>query len=164
MTDSSPDGAPSSLHRTTLLILAITLHNIPEGLAVGVAFGAVGAGIEGATIPAAIALAIGMGIQNFPEGTAVSLPLRALGMRRRRSFFFGQLSAVVEPISAVIGAAAVMVFQPALPYILAFAAGAMIYVVVEEVIPETQRDKYADTAVMSLILGFVVMMILDVAG
>ena len=164
MTDSSPDGAPSSLHRTTLLILAITLHNIPEGLAVGVAFGAVGAGIEGATIPAAIALAIGMGIQNFPEGTAVSLPLRALGMRRRRSFFFGQLSAVVEPISAVIGAAAVMVFQPALPYILAFAAGAMIYVVVEEVIPETQRDTYADTAVMSLILGLVVMMILDVAG
>ena len=161
---SQPEGLAASWKRSTLLFSAVTLHNIPEGLAVGVAFGAVGAGIEGATIPAAIALAIGMGIQNFPEGTAVSLPLRALGMRRRRSFFFGQLSAVVEPISAVIGAAAVMVFQPALPYVLAFAAGAMIYVVVEEVIPETQRDKYADTAVMSLIIGFVVMMILDVAG
>lgn len=163
MTDSAPDGAPSSLHRTTLLILAITLHNIPEGLAIGVAFGAVGAGIEGATVPAAIALAIGIGIQNFPEGSAVSLPLRALGMKRSKSFFYGQLSAIVEPISAVIGAVAIMVFQPALPYILAFAAGAMIYVVVEEVIPETQRDKYADTAVMSLIIGFVLMMVLDVS-
>ena len=144
MTDGTPDGAPSSLHRTTLLILAITLHNIPE-------------------VPAAIALAIGIGIQNFPEGTAVSLPLRALGMKRGRSFFYGQLSAVVEPIAAVVGAMAIMVFQPALPYILAFAAGAMIYVVVEEVIPETQRDKYADTAVMSLIGGFILMMILDVS-
>lgn len=162
MTDSTPDGAPSSLHRTTLLILAITLHNIPEGLAVGVAFGAIGAGIDGATIPAALALAIGIGIQNFPEGTAVSLPLRALGVSRGKSFFYGQLSAIVEPIAAVIGALAILVFQPALPYILAFAAGAMIYVVVEEVIPETQRDKNADTAVMSLIAGFILMMVLDI--
>lgn len=164
MTDSSPGRGALLTAPHSLLILAITLHNIPEGLAVGVAFGAVGAGIEGATIPAAIALAIGMGIQNFPEGTPFPCRCAPLAGGRRRSFFFGQLSAVVEPISAFIGAAAVMVFQPALPYILAFAAGAMIYVVVEEVIPETQRDKYADTAVMSLILGFVVMMILDVAG
>lgn len=162
MTDGSPDGAPSGLHRTTLLILAITLHNIPEGLAVGVAFGAVGAGIEGASIPAAIALAIGIGIQNFPEGSAVSLPLRALGVSRGKSFFYGQLSAIVEPIAAVVGALAILVFQPALPYILAFAAGAMIYVVVEEVIPETQRDKNADTAVMSLMGGFILMMVLDI--
>ena len=145
------------------MILAITLHNIPEGLAVGVAFGAIGAGFEGATLVAAISLTIGMGIQNLPEGMAVSTPLRALGFSRRKSFVFGQMTAVVEPIAAVIGAFSVMAFRPILPYILSFAAGAMVYVVVEEVIPETQRDKYADSAVMSLIVGFIVMMILDTA-
>ncbi len=161
MTDGTPDGKPSSLHRSTLLILAITLHNIPEGLAVGVAFGAVATGMEGATIGAAVSLAIGMGLQNVPEGMAVSTPLRALGWGRTKSFLYGQATAIVEPISAVVGAVAVVVFSPLLPYILSFAAGAMIYVVVEEVIPETQRDKYADSAVLGLIAGFVLMMILD---
>ena len=146
-----------------MLILAITLHNIPEGLAVGVLFGGVAAGIPEATIGAAVALAIGIGLQNFPEGMAVSMPLRRLGVSRRRSFFYGQLSAIVEPIAGVIGAVAVLWMQPILPYALAFAAGAMIYVVVEEVIPETQQDENTDIATLGFIGGFIVMMVLDVA-
>lgn len=156
------EGIKTNWHRTILLVLAITLHNIPEGLAVGVAFGAAAAGMDGFTVAGAIALAIGIGIQNFPEGTAVSVPLRREGLGRWRSFYWGQLSAVVEPIAGVIGALAVMYMQPILPYALAFAAGAMIYVVVEEVIPETQRDKYTDWATMGFIGGFLVMMVLDV--
>ncbi len=157
------EGISTTWRRTTLLILAITLHNIPEGLAVGVAFGAVAAGLPAATLPAAIALAVGIGIQNFPEGMAVAMPLRREGVSRLKSFWYGQLSAVVEPVAAVIGAAAVLISRPILPYALAFAAGAMIFVVVEEVVPESQRGGHADLATMGLMVGFTVMMILDVA-
>lgn len=157
------EGLKTQWHRTTLLVLAITLHNIPEGLAVGVMFGAAANGMEGASFAAAIALAIGIGIQNFPEGIAVSMPLRRQGVSRGKSFFYGQLSAIVEPVAGIVGAIAVIYMEPVLPFALAFAAGAMIYVVVEEVIPETQRDKYTDVAVLGFIGGFLVMMILDVA-
>ena len=157
------EGVKTKFHKSTLLILAITLHNIPEGLAVGVLFGAAAHGMDGATTASAIALAIGIGIQNFPEGIAVSMPLRRQGVKRFRSFWYGQLSAIVEPVAGVVGALAVIYMQPILPFALAFAAGAMIYVVVEEVIPETQRDKFTDVAVLGFIGGFLVMMILDVA-
>ena len=161
--EEETEGVKTQWHKTTLLVLAITLHNIPEGLAVGVLFGAESLGIGDATTAGAIALAIGIGIQNFPEGFAVAMPLRRHGVSRRKSFWYGQLSAIVEPIFGVLGAIAVIYMQPILPYALAFAAGAMIYVVVEEVIPETQRDKYTDVAVLGFIGGFLVMMILDVA-
>jgi ZIP family zinc transporter len=157
------EGVKTSWRRSTLLVLAITLHNIPEGLAVGVAFGALAAGLPSATLGAAIALAIGIGIQNFPEGMAVSLPLRREGLSRARSFTYGQLSGIVEPIAGVIGAAAVIIAQPILPYALAFAAGAMIFVVIEEVIPEAQRGGNADLATGGGMVGFAVMMLLDVA-
>lgn len=157
------EGVKTKLHRTTLLILAITLHNIPEGLAVGVLFGAAALGMPDASFAGAIALAIGIGIQNFPEGIAVSMPLRRHGVTRLKSFWYGQLSAIVEPVAGVIGAIAVIYVEPLLPFALSFAAGAMIFVVVEEVIPETQRDKYTDIAVLGFIGGFLVMMILDVA-
>ncbi len=160
--ESEKEGVKTPWHRTTLLVLAITLHNIPEGLAVGVLFGGVAAGFDGASIGAAVALAIGIGLQNFPEGFAVSMPLRRQGLSKWKSFMYGQSSAIVEPIAAVIGAWAVLTFQPILPYALSFAAGAMIFVVVEEVIPETQRDKYTDIATMGFIGGFIVMMTLDV--
>jgi zinc transporter, ZIP family len=157
------EGPATTWQRSVLLVLAITLHNIPEGLAVGVAFGA--AGIEGspATLGAALALALGIAIQNVPEGLAVALPLRAEGKSRWRSFGWGQLSAVVEPVAAVAGAAAVAVAAPLLPYALAFAAGAMIYVVVEELIPETDRAGNIDLATLCLVAGFTLMMILDTA-
>ncbi len=157
------EGIKTSWQRSTLLVLAITLHNIPEGLAVGVAFGALAVGLPSATLGAAIALAIGIGIQNFPEGLAVSIPLRREGMSRRKSFWYGQLSAVVEPVAGVIGAAAVIIAQPILPYALAFAAGAMIFVVIEEVVPEAQRGGNTDLATMGGMVGFAVMMLLDVA-
>lgn len=157
------EGIKTKLRKTTLLILAITLHNIPEGLAVGVLFGAAASGMQDATFASAIALAIGIGIQNFPEGIAVSMPLRRHGVTRLKSFWYGQLSAIVEPLAGVVGAFAVIYVEPLLPFALAFAAGAMIYVVVEEVIPETQRDKYTDLAVLGFIGGFIVMMVLDVA-
>jgi ZIP family zinc transporter len=157
------EGIKTPWHRTTLLVLAITLHNIPEGLAVGVLFGGVAAGIPEASIAGAVALALGIGIQNFPEGIAVSMPMRRLGVSRFKSFWYGQLSAIVEPFAAVFGALAVTFFTPLLPYALAFAAGAMIFVVVEEVIPETQQDKYTDIATLGFIGGFIVMMTLDVA-
>ncbi|NYT07285.1 MAG: ZIP family metal transporter [Methanomicrobiales archaeon] len=156
------EGIPSSLHRSTLLVLAITLHNIPEGLAIGVAFGAVAAGIPAATMAGAIALAVGIGIQNFPEGLAISLPLRREGISRVRSFFYGQLSAVVEPVAAVIGAGVVLTMRSLLPYALSFAAGAMIFVVVEEVIPESLHHGFEGTATSGFLAGFLVMMILDV--
>ena len=157
------EGMKTSWQRSTLLVLAITLHNIPEGLAVGVAFGAVAADIPSATLAGAVALAIGIGIQNFPEGLAVSLPLRREGMSRLKSFWYGQLSAIVEPIAGVIGAAAVILAQPILPYALAFAAGAMIFVVVEELVPESQRGGNTDLATAGAMIGFAVMMVLDVA-
>ena len=159
------EGIKTKWHKTTLLVLAITLHNIPEGLAVGVLFGAAATmvGVEQTEmIIAAISLAIGIGIQNFPEGFAVSMPIRRQGVSRLKSFWYGQLSAIVEPVAAVLGAVAVAFFKPILPYALAFAAGAMIFVVVEEVIPETQRDQYTDIATLGFIGGFIVMMSLDV--
>lgn len=157
------EGIKTSWQRSTLLVLAITLHNIPEGLAVGVAFGAVAAGLPSATLAGAIALAIGIGIQNFPEGLAVSIPLRREGMSRARSFYYGQLSGVVEPIAGVFGAALVLFAQPVLPYALSFAAGAMIFVVVEELVPESQGQGNSHAATMGAMLGFAVMMALDVA-
>lgn len=155
------EGISSTWKKSVLLVSAITIHNIPEGLAVGVAFGAVAAGFEGATLPSAIALAIGIGIQNFPEGAAVSVPLRREGMSRRKSFFWGQLSGMVEPIAGVIGALAVVMFRPILPYALCFAAGAMIYVVADELIPEAHSG-HSDIATIGLVVGFIVMMMLDV--
>lgn len=157
------EGVKTSWKRSILLVTAITLHNIPEGLAVGVAFGAVAAGIPSATLAGAAALAIGIGIQNFPEGAAVSIPLRREGFTRLRSFWYGQLSGVVEPFAGVIGAVAVLTMRPLLPYALSFAAGAMIYVVVEELIPEAQSSGNSDFATMGTMLGFAVMMLLDVA-
>jgi ZIP family zinc transporter len=160
---SEAEGVQTRWKRTTLLVLAITLHNIPEGLAVGVGFGAVAYGLPSASLAGAVALALGIGIQNFPEGMAVSLPLRREGLSQGKSFMYGQLSGVVEPIAGVIGAAIVGISRPILPYALAFAAGAMIFVVVEEVIPESQQSGNGDLATMGVMLGFTVMMILDVA-
>jgi zinc transporter, ZIP family len=157
------EGPSTTWDRSILLVLAITMHNIPEGLAIGVAFGAASEGIEAATVTGATALAIGVGIQNFPEGMAVAMPLRGEGMSRPRSFWYGQLSAVVEPVAAVIGAAAVLTIRPLLPYALAFAAGAMIFVSVEEVIPESQCNGHEDLATLGAMVGFAVMMTLDVA-
>lgn len=160
----SAEGVSTHLRRAVLLVLAITLHNIPEGLAIGVAFGAVAAGLETASLGAAVALALGIGIQNFPEGAAVAVPLRREGFSRGRAFFYGQASGVVEPVAGVIGAAAVLVMRPLLPFALAFAAGAMIYVVVEELIPESQlHPENTDLATLGAMGGFAVMMGLDVA-
>jgi ZIP family zinc transporter len=160
---SEAEGIKTSWQRSVLLVLAITLHNIPEGLAVGVAFGALGADLPSASLAGAIALAIGIGLQNFPEGAAVSIPLRREGMSRRKSFWYGQISGIVEPIAGVVGAAAVLLMRPILPYALAFAAGAMIYVVVEELIPESQMSKDTHSSTSGAMLGFAVMMLLDVA-
>jgi ZIP family zinc transporter len=157
------EGLPTSWHRSVLLVLAITMHNFPEGLAVGVAFGAVGAGLPAASLAGAIALAIGIGLQNFPEGAAVSVPLRREGLSRMKSFLYGQASGLVEPIAGVLGASAVLLMRPILPYALAFAAGAMIYVVVEELIPESQLGSSTDIATIGAMLGFALMMTLDVA-
>jgi zinc transporter, ZIP family len=158
-----PEGLPTKWRRSVLLVLAITLHNFPEGLAVGVAFGAAASGAEGATLAGAVALAIGIGIQNFPEGLAVSMPLRREGLSKSKSFWWGQLSATVEPVAGVLGVAAVLLATPILPYALSFAAGAMIFVVVEELIPESQRSGNTDLATLGTLGGFTVMMILDVA-
>ena len=157
------EGIKTSWERSVLLVTAITLHNIPEGLAVGVAFGAVAYGLPSASFGAAVALAIGIGIQNFPEGTAVSMPLRREGMSRLKSFWYGQLSGAVEPVAGVLGAAAVLTIRPILPYALAFAAGAMIFVVIEELIPESQQEGNTDLATVGAMVGFTVMMALDVA-
>ncbi len=151
------------IKRCLMLIFSITLHNIPEGLVVGVAFGSLAYGISGATLASAITLAIGIGLQNFPEGSAVSLPLRREGFSRNRAFFFGQLSGIVEPISAVLGALLVLKIQILLPFLLSFAAGAMIYVVVEELIPESQSNEKKDVMALFTLIGFSIMMILDVA-
>jgi zinc transporter, ZIP family len=160
---SSAEGVKTTWHRSLLLVLAITMHNLPEGMAIGVAFGAASAGIPGASLTGAVALALGIGIQNFPEGLAISAPLRREGFSRFRSFWYGQLSAVVEPIGAVIGAAAVVLMRQILPYALAFAAGAMIFVVIEELIPEAEQGDNTDIATAGALIGFTLMMILDVA-
>ena len=151
------------MKRCLILIFSITLHNIPEGLAVGVAFGSLAYGLEGATIGSALVLALGIGLQNFPEGSAVSLPLRREGYSRKKAFFYGQASGMVEPIAGVLGALLVIKIQLLLPFLLAFAAGAMIYVVVEELIPESQANKRKDLMALFTLIGFSVMMILDVA-
>lgn len=160
---SKAEGIKTSWQRSILLVLAITLHNIPEGLAVGVAFGVLGISDSTATFGAAIALAIGIGLQNFPEGAAVSIPLRREGMSRMKGFMYGQASGIVEPIAGVLGAMLVIFIQPLLPYALAFAAGAMIYVVVEELIPEAQQHGSSDFSTIGAMAGFAVMMLLDVA-
>jgi ZIP family zinc transporter len=160
---SQAEGIKTSWQRSFLLVMAITLHNIPEGLAVGVAFGALGLSGTASTFGSAIALAIGIGIQNFPEGAAVSIPLRREGMSRIKSFMYGQASGIVEPIAAVLGAFLVISIQPILPYALSFAAGAMIYVVVEELIPEAQQHGSSDFSTIGAMVGFAVMMLLDVA-
>ena len=158
------EGIKTGWQRSILLVLAITMHNIPEGLAVGVAFGALSAGLPSASLAGAVALALGIGIQNFPEGMAVSVPLRREGLGRFKSFWWGQLSGLVEPVAGLLGAVAVIYIQPLLPYALAFAAGAMIYVVVEELIPEAQLDrKDTHLATFGVMIGFAVMMLLDVA-
>lgn len=157
------EGLKSQWRRSILLVSAVTLHNIPEGLAVGVAFGALSADLSGASLAGAMALALGIGLQNFPEGTAISVPLRREGMSRLKSFWYGQLSGFVEPVAGVVGAAAVILIRPLLPYALAFAAGAMIFVVVEDLIPESQASGNRDTATLGAMLGFAVMMTLDVA-
>lgn len=163
LSSKSCDESVGKFKRCLMLIFSITLHNIPEGLVVGVAFGSLAYGIEGATLASALTLAIGIGIQNFPEGSAVSLPLRRDGMSRGKAFFIGQLSGMVEPISAVIGAMLVLKIQIILPFLLAFAAGAMVYVVVEELIPESQSNTRKDLMALFTLIGFSVMMILDVA-
>lgn len=158
-----PEGISTSWSRKILLVLAITLHNIPEGLAIGVAFGTIATGIEGATLSSAWILAIGIGLQNFPEGMAVSVPLRSEGISRKKSFFYGQLSGFVEPISAVIGVVLVTLIEPILPFILGFAAGAMIYVVAEELIPSGKTSKENKYGTIGVMIGFLIMMILDIA-
>jgi ZIP family zinc transporter len=161
---SCREGLKTSWRRSTLLVLAITLHNIPEGLAVGVAFGAAASGLPAASLGAAIVLAMGIGLQNLPEGAAVAMPLRREGLSRRKSFMLGQVSGLVEPLAAVVGAAFVLHLRPVLPYALCFAAGAMIFVVVEELIPESQREEaHIDWVTLATMLGFSLMMILDVA-
>lgn len=161
--ENKPEGLKTTWKRITLLVLAITLHNFPEGLAVGVAFGAVAAGYPSASIAGAMALALGIGIQNFPEGIAVAMPLRTSDVSPWKSWFYGQLSGVVEPIAGVLGAAAVLIFRPILPYAMAFAAGAMIFVVVEDLVPEAHREGNVDLATLGVMVGFAVMMTLDVA-
>lgn len=157
------EGVPTRWRRSVLLVLAVTLHNIPEGMAVGVAFASAASGVEGSSLAGAVILALGIGIQNFPEGAAISLPLRREEMSRRRAFFWGQFSGLVEPVAGVSAAALVLLFRPLLPYGLAFAAGAMIYVVVEELIPESQQDPDSDIGTVGLLVGFSLMMVLDVA-
>ncbi|MFL8968878.1 ZIP family metal transporter [Helcococcus kunzii] len=157
------DIKKSTLGRSTMLFLAVTLHNIPEGMALGVAFAAAGLQVSGASIAAAIALTIGIGIQNIPEGSALSLPIRAQGRSKKYAFNMGQMSALVEPVGAVLGAAAVTAVTEILPYGLSFAAGAMLFVVIEELVPESQKSEYTDIATMAFLVGFCIMMVLDVA-
>ncbi len=163
LTENAEEGIKTNWQRSILLVLAVTLHNIPEGLAVGVAFGAVAFNLPSASLAGAIALAIGIGIQNFPEGAAVSVPLRREGLSSSKSFLYGQASGIVEPIAGILGAAAVLFMRPILPYALSFAAGAMIFVVGEELIPESHSEGNSHIATAGLMLGFAVMMLLDVA-
>jgi len=163
LSDDKAEGIKTSWQRSVLLVLAITLHNIPEGLAVGVAFGALANNPEIGALSGAIALAIGIGLQNFPEGAAISVPLRREGFTRFKAFHYGQLSGLVEPIAGVIGASLVFFINPLLPYALSFAAGAMIFVVVEELIPESQAGNETDLSTIGTMLGFSVMMVMDIA-
>lgn len=157
------ENSGGSLKRCLALVTSITLHNIPEGMAVGVAFGSLAHGIDGATLPAAYMLALGIGLQNFPEGTAVSVPLRREGLSKGRAFFFGQLSGIVEPVAGVIGAVLAIQLRYCLPFMLAFAAGAMIYVVITELVPESQLNRHKEAMALFTMIGFTVMTVLDVA-
>ena len=160
---SAKDKKSGGLKRCMMLVFSITLHNIPEGLAVGVAFGSLHHNLEGATLPAACLLALGIGLQNFPEGSAVSLPLRREGLSAPKSFFWGQLSGMVEPVAGVLGACLAIHARQILPFLLAFAAGAMIYVVVEELIPESAEGEHSNIGTVGFAIGFAIMMVLDVA-
>ena len=162
LNNDKPEGLPSKLNKSFMLVLAVTLHNIPEGMSIGVAFGGISSGVSGMTLIGAIMLAIGIGIQNFPEGAAVSLPLRKEGFSRKKSFFIGQASALVEPISAVIGVILVLAVRSILPILLSFAAGAMITVAARELLPESISEN-KNLSTLGLISGFVLMMVLDVA-
>ena len=157
------EGLHSSFKKTTMLVLAVTLHNIPEGLAVGLAFGFIGAGQGSITLSAAIALALGMALQNFPEGAAISLPLKNIGMKNGKAFVYGALSGIVEPIFGVLGVLVAGTLVSLMPWMLGFAAGAMIYVVVEELIPEANLGQHSHYGTLSVMVGFLVMMVLDVA-
>lgn len=161
--DKGKDNNKNSRKRCFMLISSITIHNIPEGLAIGVAFGSLAYNVTGSSILSALTLALGIGLQNFPEGSAVSLPLRREGYSRKKAFFYGQLSGIVEPISAVIGTILVLKIKTILPFLLVFAAGSMIYVVVEELIPESQSNERKDVMALFTLIGFVIMMVLDVA-
>lgn len=163
LNDEKPEGVKSKLKKSTMLILAVTLHNIPEGMAVGVLFAGALTGNSGITIAGAVALAIGIAIQNFPEGAIISMPLKSEGMSKTKAFGYGSLSGIVEPIAAIITILLTNIVVPILPYLLSFAAGAMIYVVVEELIPESQAGKHSNIGTIGVAIGFVIMMILDVA-
>lgn len=160
---SEPEGIEANLKKTTMLVLAVTLHNIPEGMSVGVTFAGAIIGNAGVTMAGAFALAVGIAIQNFPEGAIISMPLRSEGVSRLRSFSYGALSGIVEPVGALITILLAKQIVPALPFLLAFAAGAMIYVVVEELIPESQSGEHSNIGTIGVAFGFVIMMILDVA-
>lgn len=160
---STPEGVKSKLNRTTMLVFAVTLHNIPEGIAIGVVFAGALAGNMGISLAGALALSIGIAIQNFPEGAIISMPLKAEGNSRKKAFIYGALSGIVEPIAAFITILLTSIMVPVLPFLLAFAAGAMIYVVVEELIPESQKGSHSNIATIGVAIGFVLMMILDVA-
>lgn len=161
--DSSPEGMKSSMKRTTMLVTAVTLHNIPEGMSVGLCFALAAMGSSTVTMMSAFALAIGIAIQNFPEGAAISLPLKQEGMSKGKSFIYGSLSGIVEPIGGLITVLLVNFIQPLLPWLLGFAAGAMIFVVVEELIPEAHTEAHTDVGTMGVMVGFLIMMILDIA-
>ena len=163
MGSDEPEGVRTKLKKTTMLVLAVTLHNIPEGMAVGILFAGRLSGVSSITLASAFALSIGMAIQNFPEGAIISMPLHSEGMKKGKAFIFGTLSGIVEPIAAIITILAAQFFIPILPYLLSFAAGAMIYVVVEELIPEMSAGKHSNLGTIFFALGFTVMLILDVA-
>jgi ZIP family zinc transporter len=163
LNSNKPEGLKAKLQKTTMMVLAVTLHNIPEGMAVGVVFAGAISGNSGITMAGAIALAVGIAIQNFPEGAIISMPLKSEGTSKSRAFLYGTLSGIVEPIGAIITIALTSLVVPILPYLLSFAAGAMIYVVVEELIPSAQTGEHSNISTIGLAIGFVIMMILDVA-
>ena len=160
--NDTPKGIKVGFKKTTMLVLAVTLHNIPEGMAVGVAFAGVISGNAGITMASALALSIGIAIQNFPEGAIISMPLKSEGMGKIKSFIYGTLSGIVEPIAAFITLLLTSIIVPMLPYLLAFAAGAMIYVVVDELIPEAQKGELSNLGTIDVTIGFLIMMVLDV--
>lgn len=162
LNEEKPEGLPSRLKKTTMLVLAVTLHNIPEGMAVGVVYAGLLTGTTGITVAGALALSIGIAIQNFPEGAIISLPLKSEGTTRKRAFLYGMASGVVEPIAAGITILLTGIITPLLPYLLSFAAGSMLYVVVEELLPEASEGEHSNVSTLGFAAGFLIMMILDV--